>query len=225
MTAAFRSARANQFVALLRPDSSTTGEHPRRPGCAETEWHRSIPRIIARPANDGGVAVGGQRDRHALACVSHSASSDELLALLGPDTTAAGEHPCRPSPAVVAPPAHNGGVTVRGERNRHALACVSRSAGPDQLFALLRPDTTAAGEHPHRLGPPSSHDGGVSVRGQRDGHSLARRQWRFARPIHAGAHQLVALLCPTTSAAREHPRRPCRSIVARPAYNGSVAVG
>ena len=37
MAAAFRSARANQFVALLRPNSSTTGEHPRRPGCAETE--------------------------------------------------------------------------------------------------------------------------------------------------------------------------------------------
>jgi integrase len=137
MTAAFRSARANQFVALLRPDSSTTGEHPRRPGCAETEWHRSSPRIIARPANDGGVAVGGQRDRHALACVSHSASSDELLALLRPDTTAAGEHPCRPSPAVVGPPAHNGGVTVHGQRNRHALACIVAGYFRSAAFANL----------------------------------------------------------------------------------------
>jgi len=65
-----------------RPDTGTAGGHPRRAGGAKAEGHRSSPRC--------GIAVGGQRDGHALTGASHSVDADELLALLRPDTAAAG---------------------------------------------------------------------------------------------------------------------------------------
>src|SRR6266545_3351436 len=51
----------------------------------------------------------------------------------------------------------------RGQRDGHSLAGASHSAGADELLALPRPDTAAAGEHPRRpglpvVGPPA-HDG------------------------------------------------------------------
>jgi hypothetical protein len=44
--------RANELLALLRPDTTTAREHPRP--------------LRPPPADDRGVAVGGQRDGHAL---------------------------------------------------------------------------------------------------------------------------------------------------------------
>src|SRR5207247_9070251 len=133
-------------------------------------------RVVAGPAHDGSMAVRGERDRAALICVSHSASANELLALLSPDTVITGEHPCRPNLAVVGPPAHNGRVAVGGQRYRHALAGASRSAGADKLVPLLPPDTATTGEHPRALRPPPTDNGGVAVGRQSNGHSLAKRQ-------------------------------------------------
>src|SRR6266542_4302720 len=162
------SARWGQNTAY-RPDTATAGEHPRRPGRAKAEGHRSIPRVVSRPAHDGGIAIGGQRDGRALAGASHSVGADELLALLGPDAAAAGEHPRRPGLAVIGPPAHDGAVAVGRKCDRHALTGLSHSTGADKLLALLRPGTAAAtGEHPRGLGPPATHDGGVAVGRERD---------------------------------------------------------
>jgi hypothetical protein len=46
---------ANQLAALLGPDTAAAGVDPGRPDP-----------VVARPADDGGVAVGGQRDGVAL---------------------------------------------------------------------------------------------------------------------------------------------------------------
>src|SRR5215813_10810193 len=161
-------AGADQLIALLRPDTATAGEHPRRPGRATAEGHRSIPPVVARPTHDGAIAVGGQRDGHALAGASHSVAADELLALLRPNPTSTGEYPCRPRLAVIGPPAHDGGIAVGGKRDRHALAGLSHSTAADELLALLRPGTAAAREHPRPLGLPATHDGGIAVGGKRD---------------------------------------------------------
>jgi hypothetical protein len=49
---------------------------------------------------DGGVAVAGQRDGPALLGVSHGTDADQLAALLGPETAAAGVDPRRPGGGV-----------------------------------------------------------------------------------------------------------------------------
>src|SRR5262249_15402066 len=95
-------------LALLRPHPTCSGEYPCRPGLA----------VIGPPAHDGGIAVGGKCDRHALAGLSHSTAADELLALLRPGSAAAREHP-RP---LRAPATHDGNVAVGGERDCDSLA-------------------------------------------------------------------------------------------------------
>jgi hypothetical protein len=71
---ASNSAGADQLVALLRPDTATTGEDPRRPDV----------RVVARPAHDSGVAVGGYRDGYALLLlgISNRVGADQLRPLL-----------------------------------------------------------------------------------------------------------------------------------------------
>src|SRR5262249_31790187 len=86
--------------------------------------------IVARPAHDGGVAIAGQGDGCTLGPQASSifaGGTDQLAALLPPDTTAAHEYPCRPSrpdegrpiaiSVVGAGSTHDGGVAVRGQRN------------------------------------------------------------------------------------------------------------
>jgi hypothetical protein len=73
------------------------------------------PSVVGPPADDGDVAVGGQRDGHSLAGASHSAAADQLIALLRPDAAAAGEHPRR----LGQPPTDDGGVAVGGQRDGH----------------------------------------------------------------------------------------------------------
>ena len=85
-------AGADQLAALLGPDAAAAGKDPRRSGV----------RVVVRPAHDGGVAVGGQRDGGALRGSSNRAGADQLRSLLGPDAAAAGEDPRRPSAPVVA---------------------------------------------------------------------------------------------------------------------------
>src|SRR4029077_4434493 len=72
---------------------------------------------------------------------------DQLAALLGPDTTAAREHPCRPSWAdgrraiaiciVGAGATDDGGFAVARQRNGRALIRRSSRAGADQLRDML----------------------------------------------------------------------------------------
>ena len=85
MSGVSNRAGADQLVALLVPDTAGAGEDPRRSGV----------RVVARAAHDGGVAIGRQSDGDALSCVSNRAGADQLVALLGPDTAAAGEDPRR----------------------------------------------------------------------------------------------------------------------------------
>ena len=92
-------AGADQLGA---PDSPAARVDPRRPSV----------QVVKRPAHDGGVAVGGQRNGGALSGVANRAGADQLVARLGPDTIAAGEDPRRPAVRVVGRPAHDGGVAV-----------------------------------------------------------------------------------------------------------------
>ena len=73
----------DQFAALWSPHPVAAGEHPRRADIA----------VVAIPADDGGVAVGGQRDGAALLGRSNRPEADQLAALLRPHPVAAGEHP------------------------------------------------------------------------------------------------------------------------------------
>jgi hypothetical protein len=154
---------------------------------------------------------------------SNRAGTDQLAALLGPDTAAAGVDPRRPAAPVVVIPAHDGGVAVGGQRDGAALLGeASNRAGADQLAALLGPDTAAARVDPRRpgfrvVGKPAD-DGGVAVGGQRDGGALLGGSNR------AGADQLAALLGPDTAAASVDPRRPGFHVVENPAHDGGVAV-
>ena len=105
---ASHSAGADQLRALLAPDPAASGEDPRRSG----------ERVVDVPAHNGGVAVGGQRDRNvSFVGAAHSAGADELRALLTPDPAASGEDPRRSAGPVVEKPADDRGVAVGGQRD------------------------------------------------------------------------------------------------------------
>ena len=119
-------------LLLLGPGSAAANEDIRRP-CAT-----SPANVLARPAHDGGVPVGGQRDRGAEGGSSSAVGGGQLL-LLGPGSAAAGEDPGRPCLTVVGRPAQDGRVAVGGHRDGPALLGGSTSAaGADQLRPLLR---------------------------------------------------------------------------------------
>ena len=93
-------------------------EHPRS----------SLHPVVENSADDGRVAVGGERDGVALAgpnppilLCDYRFRADQLF-LLGPDTAAAREHPRSSLPPVVGRSADDGRVAVGGERDREALA-------------------------------------------------------------------------------------------------------
>ncbi len=206
-------ASASQLAALLGPDTAAAAIDPRRPGV----------RVVGSPAHGGGVSVGGQRDGAALSGGSNRAGADQLVALLGPNTAAAGIDPHRPGVRVVFNPAHDGGVAVGGQRDRPALLGGSNRPGADQLAALLGPDTIAEGVDPRRPGAPvverACHDGGVAVSGQRDGDALS------ALSNRPGADQLAALLGPDAAAEGVDPRCPSEPVIDSPAHDDGVAVG
>jgi hypothetical protein len=117
---------------------------------------------------------------------------DQLVALLGPNPTTAGEDPHRSGPPVVERPSYDGGVAVLGQRDGETLGGASNRTGADQLVALLRPDVASACVDPRRpgdlvVGKPA-HDGGVAVGGQRDGPAL------LAESSRECADQLRSLL-------------------------------
>ena len=114
-------------LGLLAPRRAVPREHPRR---AEI-------RAVERPAQDGGVAVAGERGGVALLSVAPDARADQL-GLLIPHSAAAGEHPrCADTAAVEIPP-HESGVARGGHRGGLTLAGVPGGAGPDQLGSVLR---------------------------------------------------------------------------------------
>jgi hypothetical protein len=112
------SNRAGALAALLGPDTIAADVDPRR--------------VVGGPAHNGGIAVAGQRDRNALLGVGSNRAGADQLALLGPDAAASDVDPRRPDLRIVARPAHDGGVTVGGQRDGVALAGSSnRVVGDD----------------------------------------------------------------------------------------------
>ena len=118
-------------------------------------------RVVFDPAHDGGVAVGGQRDRDALTGVSNRAGADQLASLLGPDAAAAGEDPRRPGVRVVSRPAHDGGVAVSGQRDGEPCSAFPTAPVPTSLLPCwvqtppLRVKTHAAPVSSCRHRPPT----------------------------------------------------------------------
>jgi hypothetical protein len=178
-------ACADELGSLLGPDAAAAGEDPRRPS----------ERVVGRPADDRGIAIGGQRDRVTLegfSRVGNSTSADQLRSLLGPDGATAGEDPGRPNVRIVRR-ADDHGIAVGGQRDGPALTAIE-SAGADQLGSLLGPDAAAAGEHPrcpHTGIVRPAQDGGIAVAGQRDGVALVSGKHYGDR---AGADELRPLL-------------------------------
>ena len=65
------AADANKLGALLGPHTAAAVEDPCRPNA----------QIVARPAHEGGVAVGGQRDGVALRGLYSREDADQLRRL------------------------------------------------------------------------------------------------------------------------------------------------
>src|SRR5262249_12279862 len=69
LASASHSVGGNELLALLRPDTTTAREYPRRPGLV----------VVGPAAHEGGVAVGGERHRHAQAGACHGTAPSRLL--------------------------------------------------------------------------------------------------------------------------------------------------
>src|SRR5262249_11434589 len=69
-------------LGLLPPAITATRNTPRRPGWPREGRPIAISIVGAGSTHDGGVAVRGQCDRHALVCASNRAGSDQLRLLL-----------------------------------------------------------------------------------------------------------------------------------------------
>jgi hypothetical protein len=100
--------------------------------------------VVARPADDRGVAIGGQGDGDALGGISHRAGADQLVSQLEPYPAAVDEHPRRANwsgagviRGAVTRPAEDGGAAVGGQRDRHALPGESSSTAADELGSVL----------------------------------------------------------------------------------------
>src|SRR5262245_54245942 len=159
------STGANQLL-VQPPLTAASGKH--QPAAPTPVLHK--------PADDGDIAVSGERDGRALA---GAFGAYELLALLRPATAITSEYPCRPSgakaeryrwiPHIVAWAAQDSSVAVGRESNGPSLVCASYSTGANELLALLRPYTATSAEHPGRTGfavvGPPANDGGTAVVG------------------------------------------------------------
>src|SRR5204862_148862 len=131
-------------------------------------------------ADQGGVAIGGQRRADAELAGAGLAAAGELCALWRPAGAGAGEGPRRPQAAIVGEAADQGGVAVGGQRRAGAELAGAGLAAAGELCALLGPDGAGAGEGPRRpqlaIVGEAADQGGVAVGGQR----------------HAGAELAVA---------------------------------
>jgi hypothetical protein len=70
--------------------------------------------------------------------ISDCVAADQLVALLGPGTAAAGIDPRRPGVPGVNRPPQDGGIAVGGQRDGLALGGVSNRTAANQLRPLLR---------------------------------------------------------------------------------------
>ena len=123
-----------------------------------TKTHAAPARVVARPAHDGGVAVGGQRDRGALSGATAVAGADQLRPCWVQTPPLRVNTHAAPVLAVVVGPAHDRGVAVGGQRDREALCGDLRPRRCRPASSLLGPDAAAAGEHPRRASFPLSPD-------------------------------------------------------------------
>jgi hypothetical protein len=99
----------DQRIALLRPSSTTAGEHPYGPDSRKV--------LRSRSTRNECVAVRRQGNRGALfgrGGWAGAAGADQLVALLGPLAVLSGENPHRPRLAIAAC-ADDGRVTVSGQ--------------------------------------------------------------------------------------------------------------
>jgi hypothetical protein len=121
-------AGADQFAALLGPHPVAAREDPRRTAT-----------VVARPTDDGGVAVRRNGDRLTLInCRANRTGADQFAALLGPHPIAAREDPRRPGERLIVRPADDHGVTLRRNGDRLTLKDGSKACtAADQLWALL----------------------------------------------------------------------------------------
>jgi hypothetical protein len=149
-----------------------------------------------------------------------------IAALLSPRAAAAGKNPSCPGNSVVTRAAQDCCIAVGRQRNGLALVGFSNRAGADQLGALLRPDTIAAGEDPRRASEVvirgSADDRRVAVGRERNRGALSDALPSETYP--ARAHQLASLLGPSAVNAAENPRRTGGHAIARAANNGSVTI-
>ena len=189
-------SRDDQLRTLLAPNAIATGEDP----C------RAVVAGVSRAADQRGASVA--RDRHlpALLGGAAGAGSDELRALLAPDTVGAREHPRRPHVAVVVRPADHGRPAVPGQGHAPPLAAHgapplaghAEDARTRELWALLAPDTVGAREHPGRTDTivvaPIADQRGLAIPGQRKA-ALA--------PSRAG--QVSAVLAPDAAGTGVRP--------------------
>src|SRR5262245_27737168 len=142
------STGANQLL-VQPPLTAASGKH--QPGAPAPVLHK--------PADDGDIAVSGERDGRALA---GAFGAYELLTLLRPATAITSEYPCRSSgakaeryrwiPHIVARPAQDSSVAVGRESNGPSLVCASYSTGANEPLAFLRPPTATSSKHPRRHG-------------------------------------------------------------------------
>jgi hypothetical protein len=82
--------------------------------------------------------------------VSNRAGADQLGALLGPDSAAAGVDLGRPGTRVIANPTHNGGVAIAGQR-RLALTIRLPSSLETALSTQSRPSSANRAPYNRRL--------------------------------------------------------------------------
>ena len=190
---------------------SPGSEYPCRP--ARAAWGRRG--VVARAADQGGVAVGGQRHAHAETGPGLPVSS--LAVSFGPCWVQV--EPERVNTHAAPTPLLSSGPPIRAVLPSADSATLSpNDAGPGlvaggELWALLGPGRARAREHPRRPDArrcrcPAADQGRVAVSGQR--HAVAE----LAGSGLVAGGELWALLGPGRARAREHPRRPdprCRS--------------
>jgi hypothetical protein len=87
---------------LLSPNTASSSENPCGPSTA----------IVLSAADDGRIAIGGERDGEPLERIACCARPDEFVTLLAPNAVVAGENPRCSGKEVVAEPANQGGVSV-----------------------------------------------------------------------------------------------------------------
>ena len=136
MSGGSNRSRADQLASLLGPDTAAARVDPRSPGARS---------LSPRPADDGRVAVGGQRDGDALLGGSNRSRADQLVYLAGSRHRRCACRPTQPRCPLSSPGPPTMAV-LPSEDSETEAPCwrYSNRSRADQLVTLLGPDTAAA---------------------------------------------------------------------------------